>query len=345
MDAFPHRGAVIERQGTHDSARRLNRAAINAQDAEKSDGLNLRIARRLEEVAQLLREQGANPFRVQAYLNAAETLKHLPYSVAGVMKREGEEGLQKLPGIGKSLARSIATVALTGHLPMLHRLRGESACEALLASVPGIGKTLAARLHHDLGIDTLEGLEAAAHDGRLSQIAGLGAKRVAGIIDSLASRLGRVPRARREQLGEAPVEEILAVDAEYRAKAACGDLPMIAPRRFNPERKAWLPVLHTTKGERRYTALFSNTARAHDLGKTTDWVVLYYDGAEGERQCTVITSSRGDLTGKRIIRGREHECGAYYGWTAGCRESEIRGQKSDVRKGENPGSEASKNNN
>lgn len=324
MDAFPHRGAPIERQRNHD------RAAINPQDAEKSDRINLRIARRLEEVAQLLREQGANPFRVQAYLNAAETLKHLPTSAASVLEKEGEEGLQKLPGIGKSLARSIATIALTGQLPMLHRLRGESDCEALLASVPGIGKVFAARLHQDLGIDTLERLEAAAHDGRLSHIAGLGAKRVAGIIDSLASRLGRVPRVRKEQLGEAPVEEILAVDAEYRTKAASGDLPVIAPRRFNPEHKAWLPVLHTTRGERHYTALFSNTARAHELGKTTDWVVLYYESADGERQCTVITSGRGSLTGKRIIRGREDECLSYYAQTAGYQRSDVRGQTSEV---------------
>ncbi|MGE5820482.1 MAG: DNA-binding protein, partial [Deltaproteobacteria bacterium] len=161
-------------------------------------------------------------------------------------------------------------------------------------------------------IDTLEQLEAAAHDGRLNQIEGLGAKKVAGIIDSLASRLGRVRRAPQGQPGEPPLEEILDVDHEYRNKAASGDLPVIAPRRFNPNREAWLPILHTTRGERHYTALFSNTGRAHELGKTKDWVVLYYDGRDGERQCTVITSSRGLLAGRRIVRGREDECSRYY---------------------------------
>ncbi len=82
---------------------------------------------------------------------------------------------------------------------------------------------------------------------------------------------------------------------------------MIAPRRFNPAKKAWLPILHTQRGERHYTALFSNTAHAHESGKTNDWVVIYYDGSQGERQCTVITSLFGPLKGKRIVRGREEE--------------------------------------
>jgi hypothetical protein len=308
---------LTEQDATVHSERRLSiRAAAESDDRQTDDKLNLGIARRLEEVAQLLSEQGANRFRVQAYLNAAETLKRLLPPVTDVIEREGEQGLRKLPGIGKSIARSIVTLVLPGQLPMLHRLRGESDSEALLASVPGIGKVLAERLHHDLGLDTLEQLETAAHDGRLNLIAGLGRKKVAGIIDSLASRLGRMPRRHGDQENEAPLAEIFDVDKEYRTKAAAGDLPLIAPRRFNPEHEAWLPVLHTTRGERHYTALFSNTARAHDLGKTKDWVILYYDGSDGERQCTVITSSRGALAGKRIVRGREDECFNYYGRNA-----------------------------
>jgi len=58
--------------------------------------------------------------------------------------------------------------------------------------------------------------------------------------------------------------------------------------------------------------LLSNTAHAHRLGKTQDWVVLYCDDGLGERQWTVVTSQRGALRGKRIVRGREAECLAYY---------------------------------
>ncbi len=72
------------------------------------------------------------------------------------------EGLQSLPGVGESIARAIRDVLAHGRLAILERLRGESDPIALLASVPGIGRTLADRLHHELGIDTLEDLEAAA---------------------------------------------------------------------------------------------------------------------------------------------------------------------------------------
>lgn len=274
---------------------------------------NTEIARRLEEVAWLLNEQGANPYRVQAYRRAAETLRRLAQSVTEILQREGAEGLRQLPGIGESLARSIREVVLTGRLPILDRLRGESDPISLLVSVPGIGPVLAERLHHDLGIDTLEELEAAAHDGRLTNLAGIGEKKLAGIMDSLATRLGRVRAPVRPAAeAEPPVEELLDVDREYQEKAVAGELRRIAPRRFNPRNEAWLPVLHSQRGERHYTVLFSNTARAHQLGKTHDWVVLYYDGGRGERQCTVITSQRGPLASKRIVRSREGECALYY---------------------------------
>jgi DNA polymerase (family X) len=274
---------------------------------------NAEIARRLEEVAWLLEEQGANLYRVQAYHHAADTLRHLRRSVADLVYEEGVEGLQRLPGIGESLARSIRELVLTGRLPVLDRLRGEAEPEKLLASVPGIGPVLAERLHHDLGIDTLGELEAAAHDGRLETLAGIGKKKLAGIMDSLATRLGRIHRVQRTSTAEEPpVAELLDVDREYRDKAQAGQLRRIAPQRFNPSGEAWLPVLHTQRGERHYTTLFSNTARAHKLGKTHDWVVLYYDGGGGERQATVITSQREPLFGKRIVRGREAECAAHY---------------------------------
>jgi len=274
---------------------------------------NTEIARRLEEVAWLLNEQGANPYRVQAYRHAADILRRLDRSVTEILQQEGAEGLRRLPGIGESLARSIREVVLTGKLPILVRLRGETDPVSLLASVPGIGPVLADRLHHDLGIDTLEELEAAAHDGRLTNLAGIGEKKLAGIMDSLATRLGRVRApGRLVAADEPPVEELLDVDREYRDKVAAGQLRRIAPRRFNPSGEAWLPVLHTQRGERHYTVLFSNTARVHQLGKTHDWVVLYYDGGQGERQCTVITSQRGPLTSKRVVRGREGKCVSYY---------------------------------
>jgi putative hydrolase len=269
--------------------------------------LNENIAGRLDEIAQLLAAQGASRFRVRAYQRAAETVRRLTRPVSDILDREGLEGLQSLPGIGESIARAIRDMLAHGRLAMLERLRGESDPVKLLASVPGIGRTTADRLHHELGLGTLEDLEAAAHDGRLEQIAGLGQKRLAGIRDSLAHRLSRVKPPAAGRNGSPTVQEILDVDREYREKAAAGQLVKIAPRRFNPTHLAWLPILHTTRGRRHYTALFSNTAFAHRLGRTDDWVVIYWDDGRGERQSTVITAERGPLKGRRIVRGREEE--------------------------------------
>ncbi len=268
---------------------------------------NAAIASRLDEVANLLEEQGANPYRVAAYRRAAERLRVLRQPVAEIMRAEGMEGLMRLPGIGESIARSIRLLVTMGRLPMLERLRGESDPEAVLMSVPGIGPALAERLHDELGIDSLAALEAAAHNGRLRDIVGIGEKRLAGIRDVLANRLGRVRQPPAEEPG---VLELLDVDREYREKADSGILRTIAPRRFNPAGEAWLPILHTLRGTREYTALFSNSARAHRRGKTRDWVVLYYDG--GNRQYTVITATRGSLKGHRIVVGRFAECERHY---------------------------------
>jgi DNA polymerase (family 10) len=279
-----------------------------------SGNLNARIAARLEEVAALLELQGADRFRVEAYRRGARTVRDLKRPASEIMAEEGIEGLDRLSGIGPVLARAIRSLVATGRLPMLERLRGESDPTRLIASVPGIGPKMADRLHHDLGISTLEDLETAAFDGRLESLSGVGRKKLAGIRDSLASRLGRTRAPAALSPADQPsVSELLDVDREYRARTEAEDLPKIAPRRFNPNREAWLPILHTQRGARHYTALFSNTARAHTLGRTRDWVVLYADGARAERQWTVVTDPSGTLRGRRVVRGREAECLQHYG--------------------------------
>lgn len=274
------------------------------------DPQNSMIAARLDEVATLLEQQDSNPFRVNAYRQAAETVRRLKRPVREILEEEGIEGLMKLRGIGENLSRSIRMLATTGELPLLERLRGESDPERLFMTLPGVGEKLARRLIEELGIDSLEDLEAAAHDGRLANLPGIGEKRVSGIRDVLARRLGRVPSTRGRR--QPPIEDLLEVDREYREKAKAGKLRKIAPRRFNPKGEAWLPVLHTRRGTREYTALFSNTARAHELGMTGDWVVIYCDDGSRELTYTVVTEQRGELQGKRVVRGREEESAAYY---------------------------------
>jgi hypothetical protein len=282
---------------------------------------NDQVALCLEEVADLLAAQDANPFRVRAYRAAAETVRGLPRAAHEILQAEGAEGLQRLAGIGESLARSIEQLVQTGRLGLLDRLRG-TGVEDVLATVPGIGRRLAGRIHDELAIDSLAELQSAAYDGRLARVEGLGRRRIQMIRESLAGRFRRGPRpegpGRAEPTEQPPVSELLDVDQEYRQKAETAGLARIAPRRFNPTGAAWLPVLHTQRGGRHYTALFSNTARAHELGATGDWVIIERDDDGGRGQWTVVTARMGALTGRRVVRGRERECKALYeSWPAG----------------------------
>jgi hypothetical protein len=273
---------------------------------------NEEIAETLDQIAELLSAQDANPFRVTAYRRAAETIRKLEGNMHDFLDVEGLEGVKKLPWIGESLSRVVAEIVETGGSGLLERLRGSSAPEDLFATVPGIGEKLAKEIHERLGIESLEELEEAAHDGRLAEVPGFGPRRMRGVAEALAGRLGR--RSRRLSTGglRPPVAELLDVDSEYRKKVADGTLRKIAPRRFNPDGAAWLPILHTERGNRHFTALFSNSARAHELDKTHDWVVLYIDDGRNEQQATVVTENRGPISGRRVVRGRERECRDFY---------------------------------
>jgi DNA polymerase/3'-5' exonuclease PolX len=136
--------------------------------------LNEDIAGRLDEVARILNEQGATRFRVQAYHHAATALRGLARPVSEIFDDDGLAGLEKLPGIGESIARSIREILLHGKLAMLDRLRGEHDPVALLRPVPGIGKALAWKLHDN---------ECEAHYRQLGQLPGRQPKLISSMPD------------------------------------------------------------------------------------------------------------------------------------------------------------------
>jgi Holliday junction resolvasome RuvABC DNA-binding subunit len=272
------------------------------------------IADRLREAADLLEQQAANPFRVRAYREAAHTVSSLGQGLAELHERDGVAGLDALPGIGPRIAAAIVEMLRTGRWSQLERLRGSLDAERLFRAIPGVGPALARRIHDALHVDTLEALEVAAHDGRLAAVAGIGPRRAAGLRAAIAAMLGRTRLRPRRPAEEPAVTILLDVDRQYRDAAAAGRLPRIAPRRFNPEGRAWLPVLHTERDRWQFTALFSNTARAHELGKTQDWVVVYFHtDTQSEGQRTMVTETSGRLAGRRVVRGRESECRTDYG--------------------------------
>ncbi len=261
-----------------------------------------------EQIAALLDQQGASPFRVRAWRAGAHAIRAYDREMTDVFRDHGREGLEAIPQVGPRLANVIIEVLKTGHCSALDRLRGDAI--HVLENVPGIGRCLAERVHRLLGVETLEQLEAAAHDGRLGQVPGFGDRRIAIVRDVLATRLRRPP----EPTGALPeVGLLLEIDRAYREAASSGKLPKIAPRRFNPTGQAWLPILHDDRDGWSFSAMYSNTALAHQLARTTDWVVVYFHRAnEPDGQATIVTEWHGALRDRRVVRGREAECETYY---------------------------------
>lgn len=154
---------------------------------------NREIAASLDEVADLLEFQGANPFRIRAYRNGARKVKDAAPSMASVVVESGAASLTEIDGIGKDLAEKIAELATSGELAMLDELREQVPPGVLkLMRVPGLGPKKAAAVHKELGIETLDQLRAACEAEQVRVLKGFGKKTeetiLAGI--DLAERAG-----------------------------------------------------------------------------------------------------------------------------------------------------------
>lgn len=110
---------------------------------------NREIAEQLRQAADLLEQQGANPFRIQAYRRAADTVAQLPEDVRVLVERQGMDGLLGLPGIGQGMAKAVYEMVTTGRWGRLERLRGTLDPVQRFQVVPGIGPQLAQLIHDD----------------------------------------------------------------------------------------------------------------------------------------------------------------------------------------------------
>ncbi len=278
---------------------------------------NQDIAIMLDQIADLLSIKRENPFKINAYRDAAETIRKTDKNITEIAQNNPQD-LEKLENIGEGISSLIVSYVHTGRSDVLERLQGEVSPVDLFSHVPGIGPTLAQRIVNTLKISSLAELEQAAYDGTLSSVDGFGKTKVRNVQLSLsgmlspAARRGRRQNKQEVEKPQPKIGTLLEVDRIYREKAAAGILHKIAPKRFNPEGKAWLPILNTHLDGWEFTALYSNTARAHELEKTHDWVVLYFRQGGMESQVTIVTETRGALRGKRVVRGRESECREYY---------------------------------
>lgn len=198
---------------------------------------NFSIARIFREIADLLEIKGENPFKVRAYRGAADTIADCPESVANL----SEDDRRRLPGIGKDLAGKLTELVETGALAYHRDLLAEFPPSILdILKLQGVGPKTVALLYRELNIRTLDDLESAARAGRLRAIKGMGAKKEALMLKSIAERKqaqGRRLTAEAHDVAAvlvaalrtaAPDAAILPVGSLRRGCETCGDLDILA---------------------------------------------------------------------------------------------------------------------
>jgi len=198
---------------------------------------NNAIARILREIADLLEIKNDNPFKIRAYRNGADIASNHPHDLA----RLSENELREIPGIGKDLASRIHEIADTGDAEFHRELIAEFPPTILdLLHLQGVGPKTVATLYRELGIRTLEDLEAAAKDGRVRGLKGMGVKKEALILKALDERkkfAGRhlLPDAHDTAAAlvaylreRAPAATIDPVGSLRRGCDTCGDIDVLA---------------------------------------------------------------------------------------------------------------------
>ena len=198
---------------------------------------NVAIARILREIADLLEIKDDNPFKIRAYRNGADIVSNHPHEFG----RLSDVELRQIPGIGKDLAARIREIADTGDATFHRELIAEFPPTILdLLHLQGVGPKTVATLYRELGVRTIDELEAAAKDGRVRALRGMGAKKESLILKALEERkkfAGRhllsdaheTATALAAYLHEhAPAATIDPVGSLRRGCDTCGDLDLLA---------------------------------------------------------------------------------------------------------------------
>lgn len=200
---------------------------------------NTHIADVLDEIADLLEFQDANPFRVRAYRNAARTVRDHGEPLAAIVA-DPQRTLTDIAGIGKDLAEKITTLVQTGKLPMLEELLAEIPETVLaLMRVPGLGPKRAAAIHRELNVNTLEELAEACREHRVRELKGFGEKTEATILEGLDialeagrrmywARADQIAQTLRDYLVQCPAVAQLEFGGSYRrGRETVGDLDLL----------------------------------------------------------------------------------------------------------------------
>ncbi|KVA57588.1 phosphoesterase [Burkholderia cepacia] len=225
------------------------------------------------EIADMLEIQGANPFRVRAYRNAARTIADYGRDIA-TMIANGDD-LGKIPSIGPDLASKLREIAATGTCELQQTLRHALPGAIVeLLDVPGLGAKRVKALHEALHVDSLEQLRAEAKSGHVRELPGFGAKTEAHLLEAIDDRLQREPQ--RFLLPDA-AHSLLPLLERLRAIAGVGKAVPAGSFRRRRETVGDLDILVTARDPQAVADAFvgyAEVARVLAHGKTKSSVVL-----------------------------------------------------------------------
>lgn len=223
---------------------------------------NADIAKIFAKVADLLEIQGANPFRVRAYRNAARQISSLSRSVRDML--EQNKSLSDLPGIGEDLAGKIETIVETGNLPLLQELMEQSAPELdELLKIPGLGPKRAQTLFKELNVTNLNELREAAESNKIRELDGFGEKTEKKILQGLEQRTSeeRTKLAVVEEVAKSlteyfdaskAVKKIIVAGSYRRRKETVGDLDILVTCRKGSKEKVMTVLWNMMTSNRSY---------------------------------------------------------------------------------------------
>jgi DNA polymerase (family X) len=145
---------------------------------------NDEVARQLDLLADLLELEGETPFRLLAYRRAAGRVRETAEPIAQLAL---DGTAKELPGIGQIIEEKIVQIVDDGEINALTKRRERIPPDVVaFLELPGLGPKTAARIWHELGITTLEGLKDAAEAHRLRTLTGVAARTEERILAALA---------------------------------------------------------------------------------------------------------------------------------------------------------------
>lgn len=154
----------------------------------------------LVELAKLtaLDEGSPQAFKVRAYENAVAGIEAFPGDIDGL----GKSQLVEIKGVGGSTADKILELGREGTVAKLETLRTKYPPAFVeMTKIPGLGPKTLKMIRSELGVEDLDGLQAAIENERLRDLPGLGVKSEEKIKKAI-ERLGLHGKDRRTPLVE-----------------------------------------------------------------------------------------------------------------------------------------------